>query len=194
MRALIETLLMLFLAAAVSAQETRPAPPVSTATNPLSAHNKSLYGGVKRILLRSAEKMPEESYGFRPASSVRSYGEIIGHIAESQYVFCSAVRGDKNPAPKIEKTKTAKAGLIAALTESFTWCDTAYGGLTDTSGAEMVKFMGGDKPKLGVLTINVVHSIEHYGNLVTYMRMKDVVPPTSDPEFMKEMARETSGK
>ena len=180
MRAFFEMFLMLFLAAAVSAQEA----------SPLSAHNKSVYSGAKKILLRSAEKMPGENYGFKPAESVRSYGEIIGHIADSQYAFCSAVRGEKNPAPQIEKTKTAKADLIAALKESFAYCDKAYDGLTDVSAAETVKFMHSDRPKLGVLSINTIHSIEHYGNLVTYMRMKDVVPPTSDQAFMQEMAKD----
>lgn len=180
MRTVIETLLMLFLAAAVSAQET----------SPLSTHDKGVYGGAKKILLRSAEKMSAENYGFKPAQSVRTYGEIIGHIADSQYTFCSAVRGEKNPALKIEKTKTAKADLIAALKESFAYCDKAYEGMTDKSAAETVKFMGSDRPKLGVLNINLVHSIEHYGNLVTYMRMKDVVPPTSDQAFMQELAKD----
>ena len=180
MRTAIETLLMLFLAAAVSAQET----------SPLSAHNKGIYSGAKRILLRSAEKMPAESYSFKPVDSVRSYGEIIGHIADSQYAFCSAVRGEKNPALNIEKTKTAKADLIAALKESFVYCDKAYDGMTDASAVETVKFMHTDRPKHGVLSINLIHSIEHYGNLVTYMRMKDIVPPTSDPAFMQEMAKD----
>jgi uncharacterized damage-inducible protein DinB len=180
MRTVIETLLMLFLAAAVSAQET----------SPLSDHNQSVYSGAKKILLRSAEKMPAENYGFKPAESVRTYGAIIGHIADSQYAFCSAVRGEKSPAPKIEQNKTVKADLIAALKESFAYCDKAYDGLTDKSAVETVKIMGGDRPKLGVLNINTIHSIEHYGNLVTYMRMKDIVPPTSDQTFMQELAKD----
>jgi uncharacterized damage-inducible protein DinB len=154
--------------------------------NPLSEHNKEIYAGVKRILTGAAEKMPEEQYGFQPVESVRTYGQIVGHIADSQYAFCSAVIGEKNPRPGIEKGKTSKADLIAALKESFVYCDKAYDALTDTTAAESVKFMGKDRPKLGVLSINQTHSIEHYGNLVTYLRMKNIVPPTSDPEFMKQ--------
>ena len=78
---------------------------------------------------------------------------------------------------------------IAALSEAFAYCDRAYETLTDESAVEMVKFMGGDNPKLGVLNTNQVHTIEHYGNLVTYMRIKGLVPPTSDPEFMKELMK-----
>jgi uncharacterized damage-inducible protein DinB len=152
--------------------------------SPLSAFNKVIYGGVKGILLRSAEKMPEENYSFKPTDVVRSYGQILGHVADAQYRFCSAVLGEKNPAPKIEQTKTSKADLIAALKDAFTYCDKAYDGMTDASATQMVTFFGGDTPKLGVLTANNIHTVEHYGNLVTYMRMKNIVPPTSEPEFM----------
>jgi uncharacterized damage-inducible protein DinB len=185
---LLLTLVVSFLApAAVALAQGNPT--ISTAgNNPLTANNKSLYRGVKQILLRSAEKMPEESYNFRPADSVRSYGQIIGHVADSQYLFCSAVLAEKNPVPGIEKTKTSKGDLITALKESFAYCDRAYDGLSDASATQMVRFMGGDKPKLSVLTTNNVHTIEHYGNLVTYMRMKNLVPPTSEPDFMKKLS------
>lgn len=182
-------LIFLLAPAAVALAQGSPPPAAAPQKNPLAAQNKSLYGGEKQILLRSAEKMPEENYGFKPTNTVRSYGQIIGHLADSQYAFCSVVLGEKNPAPKVEQTKTSKADLIAALKEAFAYCDKAYDSLTDTSAVQMVKFRGGDTPKLSVLTINNVHNIEHYGNLVTYMRMKNIVPPTSEPEFMKRLGR-----
>jgi uncharacterized damage-inducible protein DinB len=154
--------------------------------NPLSAFNKGVYGGAKNILLRSAEKMPEENYSFRPTDAVRSFGQIIGHVADAQYMFCSIALGEKNPAPKIEQTKTSKADLIAALKDAFAYCDKAYNGMTDASATQMVTLFGGNTPKLGVLTVNNVHTIEHYGNLVTYLRIKNIVPPTSEPGFMAQ--------
>lgn len=157
--------------------------------NPLSEHSKGVYGGMKMILLRSAENMLEKNYGFKPTDTVRSFGQIVGHVADAQYIFCSAVLGEKNPLPKIEKTRTSKAELIAALNDAFAYCDKAHDSVTDASGTQMVKFMGGDTPKLGVLSVNQVHTIEHYGNLVTYMRMKDLVPPTSDPVFMQQLMK-----
>ena len=155
--------------------------------NPLSAHQKFLYSGIKRLLLGSAEKVPEELYGFKPTESVRSFGQILGHAADAQYTFCSVVLGEKNPSPKVEKTKTTKAELIAALRDAFAYCDKAYDGMTDTSAAQTVKLFGRDMPKFGVLSVNNVHSTEHYGNLITYMRLKNIVPPSSDPEFMKQL-------
>ncbi len=172
MRTLLRALLICILvpACATLAQE-----------NPLSTYNKTVYAGVKSVLLRSAEKMPEENYIFKPTDAVRSYGQIIGHVADAQYLFCSIALGEKNPSPNIEKTKTSKADLIAALNSAFAYCDKAYDGMTDASAPQMVKLFGNDTPKLGVLTVNTMHSVEHYGNLVTYMRLKNIVPPTSEP-------------
>jgi uncharacterized damage-inducible protein DinB len=185
MRMLPPTLLICLLApAAVGLAQSQPTTAAATAQNsPLSAHNKVLYTGLKGLLLRSAEKMPEENYSFKPTDVVRTYGQIIGHVADSQYTFCSIVLGEKNPAPKIEQTKTSKADLISALKGAFAYCDKAYDGMTDASATHLVKLFGQEAPKLGVLNVNNAHGAEHYGNLVTYMRMKNVVPPSSDPEF-----------
>jgi len=154
----------------------------SAQENPFSNWNKMAYGRVKTILLGSAEKMPEDNYAFKPADSVRSYGQILGHLADAQYLFCSIALGEKNPAPKIEESKKSKADLVAALKEGFAYCDKAYDSMTDSSGAQIVKLFGTDTPKLDVLTVNNMHNMEHYGNLVTYMRMKNIVPPTSEQQ------------
>jgi uncharacterized damage-inducible protein DinB len=183
MRTFLRTLLICLLAtAAALAQENPPkAAVVPTPDNPLSAWNKVAYGRVKDILLRSAEKVPEESYNFKPTDAVRSFGQIVGHVADAQYLFCSIELGEKNPAPKIEQSKTSKADLIAALKDAFAYCDKAYDGMTDASATQMVKLFGNDAPKLDVLTVNNMHNMEHYGNLVTYMRLKNIVPPSSEP-------------
>ena len=180
MRTRVSVLLLCLLA---------PVSPVMAQENAITAHNRHLYGGVRQILVRTAEKMPEANYAFKPAESVRTFGQIVGHIADAQYAFCSAALGEKNPAPKIEKTKTSKADLIAALNDAVAYCDRAHASITDKSGSETVKFMGSEMPKSGVLTVNSLHSIEHYGNLVVYLRMNDIVPPTSEPEFMKELRK-----
>jgi uncharacterized damage-inducible protein DinB len=153
----------------------------SAQDNPFSTFNKTAYGQVSGILQRSAEKMPEENYNFKPTEAVRSFGQIIGHVADAQYLFCSVALGEKNPNLKIEQTKTSKADLVAALKDAVAYCNKAYDGMTDASGAQMVKFFGRDMPKLGVLTFSNMHNMEHYGNLVTYMRLKDIVHPSSEP-------------
>ena len=181
MRTLTLLICLVATAAVALSQEPPKAALPLAQDNPLSAHNKVVYGGVKSILLRSAEKTPEEYYNFKPTDAVRSFGQVVGHVADAQYLFCSVVLGENNPAPKVEKTKTSKADLIAALKDAFAYCDKAYDGMTDASAAQMVKFFGGDTPKLSVLTVNNIHTVEHYGNLVTYMRLKNIVPPSSEP-------------
>lgn len=187
MRTLLRTLLICLLApAAVALAQEPPKAAVAPKDNPLSANNKLIYGYLKMILLRTAEKMPEENYNFRATFVARGFGQILGHVADTQYYFCSVALGEKSPALRIEKTKTSKADLIAALKGAFAYCDKAYDGMTDATGIQIVKFMGGDTPKLSVLTVNNLHSIEHYGNLTVYMRLKNILPPTSEPGFMPE--------
>jgi uncharacterized damage-inducible protein DinB len=157
--------------------------PAAPAANPLSAHTKLLYDYIKMALLSSAEKMPEENYGFRPVGTVRTFGQMIGHVADSQYRICSTVLGKNDPAPRIEQTRTSKAALIAALKESCAYCDRAYSSMTDAAGSQIVKYVGRDTPRLGVMTVNNLHNFEHYGNLITYLRIKGIVPPSSEPGF-----------
>jgi uncharacterized damage-inducible protein DinB len=147
---------------------------------PFSTYDKIFYARMKTILVSSAEKMPEENYNFKPTEAVRSYGQIVGHLADAQYNFCSLALGETNPGLKIEQTKTTKADLVAALKDALAYCDKAYDSMTDASGIQTVKLFGMDMPKFGVLNINNAHDMEHYGNLVTYMRLKNIVPPTSE--------------
>ena len=111
MRTILRSLFicLLFAAAIATAQEN---------ANPFSTFNKAAYARMKGIMLASAEKMPEESYSFNPTDSIRSYGQLVGHLADAQYLFCSIALGEKNPGLKIEQTKTSKADLIAALKEA----------------------------------------------------------------------------
>jgi uncharacterized damage-inducible protein DinB len=189
-RTVLRTLLVCLLApaAAAFAQETPPAPPRAAFAlpreNPLTAWNKYMYGQLFNIVLRSADKMPEANYGFKPTDTVRSYGQILGHVADAQYLFCSIALGEKNPAPKIEQSKTSKADITAALKDAFAYCNRAYDGMTDASAVQPVKLFGSDTPKLGVMIVNTAHTMEHYGNLVTYMRLKNIVPPSSEPGVM----------
>src|SRR5215831_177581 len=176
MRKLLSAILLCLLALPALTQEKQ------SSDNPFSTINQRGYQRTKGILLRSAEKMPEENYDFKPVDSVRTYGQIIGHLADAQYLFCSTASGEKNPDPKIEKTKTSKADLVAALKDGFAYCDKVYDSMTDAASTQMVKFFGNDLPKFAVLSINMGHNMEHYGNLVTYMRIKGIVPPTSEQQ------------
>jgi uncharacterized damage-inducible protein DinB len=151
------------------------------AQNPISAGQKMLHSMIKTNIIRSAEKMPEEDYAFKPTPEVRSFGQLMGHVADSQYAFCSAVLGKANPAPGIEKSRTTKADLVQAVKDAFAFCDPAYDGITDVQAGAIVKFFGGDQAKVTVLAFNTAHNNEHYGNLVTYLRMKGLVPPSSEP-------------
>jgi uncharacterized damage-inducible protein DinB len=148
----------------------------------VSGYPKMVQKQVTGWIERAAEKMPEEEYAFKPDPASRSFGQILGHIADADYLFCSTVLGETSPSPGIEKSKTTKAELRAALHDAFTYCNRAYDALTDAGANETVKAFGQERNKLGALWFNASHNLEHYGNLVVYLRLKGIVPPSSDPK------------
>ena len=123
--------------------------------------------------------MPEADYGFKPTAKVRSFGELVGHLANEHYVICSAVKGEKDPNTQDFEKVTGKAGLVKALNDSIAYCDAVYAGMTDAQATGMVKMFGEDSSRAAGLNSNVTHDSEHYGNIVTYLRMKNLVPPSS---------------
>ncbi|MGH9651976.1 MAG: DinB family protein [Bryobacteraceae bacterium] len=151
----------------------------SSSSNPLTTASKRTYMMVNTWVLKAAQEMPAKDYSFRPVSTVRTFGQLVAHEADGQYEFCSAVIGAPTRGPEVEKNVHGKAKLITALKESFEYCDKAYDGMTDAHAADMVHSFGGSTTKLAVLDFNIAHTDEHYGNMVTYLRIKGFVPPTS---------------
>ena len=155
--------------------------PAKTA-NPVGASTRPLYDRIKDYLVRSADRMPEEHFGFQPTPDVRTYAQLLGHIITSQYMFCSDALGEKNPAPgDFEKTHTTKTALAEAVRASFKYCDRAYE-LSDSELTTPRSFPKGRQSRpLELLILNIAHNNEHYGNIVTYLRIKGLVPPSSQP-------------
>jgi uncharacterized damage-inducible protein DinB len=130
-------------------------------------------------ITKAAEEMTEANYAYKPVATVRSFGELIGHVAGTQDLICAAVLGEPVPAEDaIEKSAKTKAAIVAALKASTAHCAKAYQ-IPAASGSAMVDMFGSKSTKLAALTLNAVHDGEHYGNIVTYMRMKGMVPPSS---------------
>ena len=147
---------------------------------------RSQWDGAKRNLLASAEVMPEKDYAFKPVDTVRSFGGILAHVAGANYEFCAAALGEKSPFAEdhFEKTAKSKAEILKAVRDSVAYCDKAYQALTDQSASQMVTgpFGGGQEPRAASLIGNAGHVQEHYGNLVTYFRIRSMVPPSSRPQ------------
>ena len=139
---------------------------------------KSSLDFVKGYIVQSAEQMPEANYAFKPTPEVRSFGQLVAHVADANYFFCSTLVGEANPSPGIEKTKTSKADLVAALKASYEYCGRAYA-IPDADTGTKLKLFGQEFTRAGALMINTTHNWEHYGNIVTYLRLKGQVPPSS---------------
>ena len=154
-----------------------PAPVVAPSDYGLTAI-RPLYEEVRGYILASAEDMPAERYGFRPIEGVRSFGQMLGHVAGDHYWFCSRVKGETwEPDTTLERLD--KEQMLVALRESYAYCDDLYTSLPADRAAEMIQFGRGQVPRLYLLNFNVTHDWEHYGNLITYLRMNGMVPPSS---------------
>lgn len=176
-------LLLPLLAASGFAQSAAP-----DQSNPMSTWLRDAYTRNRSNIVRTAEKMPEENYGMRPGaqSDVRTFGQQVTHVATYNFLWCSQAKGEKNPNPGNLDKLTSKAEIIKVLSDAFSYCDSAYSGLTDASGAEMIDITqeSGRQTRnlrMGLLTLNYGHNNEIYGSMVVYLRMKNIVPPASEP-------------
>ena len=138
----------------------------------------STYTAVRAYVIAAAEQMPEADYGFKPTPEVRSFGQLVGHIANAQFMICSLALGETSPATQNYEQVTAKAALVEALRASSAVCDRAYQ-QSDASAMQVGNLFGQERTRLGMLVLNAAHDFEHYGNIVTYMRLKGMVPPSS---------------
>ena len=129
----------------------------------------------------AAEEVPDAIYAYKPTPEVRSFGAIMAHVAGSQRMFCAMALGDAPAAEDdIEKSATTKAAIVAALKASNDYCERAYA-QSDAANAAMVDVFGTQRSRLFALMMNATHDAEHYGNVVTYMRLNRMVPPSSRP-------------
>jgi uncharacterized damage-inducible protein DinB len=167
-------LILLAAASPLAAQQQQAA----ASANAAVTANKSVFQISHGYVLRAAEAVPESLYAFKAAPTVRSLGQLFGHVADAENMFCAAALGEAAPTTSIEQTKTAKADLIAALKASAAYCDKAYA-QSDAAANGMTKLFGRDMSRMFALSLNAAHDFEHYGNIVTYMRIKGLVPPSS---------------
>jgi len=143
---------------------------------------RSRWNAIKRNIAGSAQAMPEAGFAFKPTPEVRTFGQLIGHLANEHYIFCSEMKGEKNPQEAVDfEKKTTKAEFVKDINDSIAYCDAAYGAMKDD--AKLLAPIAPnrrDTPFSSAL-LNVTHDSEHYGNLVTYLRIKGIVPPSSQP-------------
>jgi uncharacterized damage-inducible protein DinB len=174
--------LVVFVAAFSLTVFAQPAAPA----NPITQALRSAWSGAKTNIRRSADVMPEAKYGFAPVAGVRSFGAILAHVAGASYEFCAAAKGEKTPhaEDEFEKSAKTKAEIVKALDGAIAYCDEVYKTLDDAKAAQMVggAFGGPQGARAANLIGNTNHFNEHYGNVVTYLRINGLVPPSSAPQ------------
>jgi uncharacterized damage-inducible protein DinB len=162
------------LASLANAQIAPNFPNPIAATNPLTTTLSIFRSNMQDKIMNAANMMPESKYSYRPTKEVRSFGEILTHVADISYFLCSNAKGEAPPPPA--SGKTSKADITAYLKASFNYCDGAYSGFTDAHLNDPANFFGNATNKMFILTQVGNHDALHYGNLVTYLRINGLVP------------------
>ena len=146
--------------------------------NPFLSELKQFYNIRKGDLLKAVDRMPSEGYDFRPTPEMRTFGQLIAHIADAQMGFCSSAKGQ--PRRLNAAAKTSKADLVAALKESFAECDSALEVTTDAMATQMMKAGDTEHSRFWSLLYATLHDTEEYGYMAVYLRLKNLVPPSTD--------------
>ncbi|HUE89903.1 MAG TPA: DinB family protein [Vicinamibacterales bacterium] len=155
-------------------------PSLALAQNPMMASVKAQHDQVKGYILKTADLVPENLYSFKATPEVRSIAQLLGHIADATNSICGNAGGGKAAPLGAEKSMTTKAQLTKALADAFAVCDKVIAGMTDAQAMETTKFfIGGQSTRGMIIAFNTAHNFEHYGNLVTYMRLNKIVPPST---------------
>ena len=179
MRNIVQVLLISATLPMAASAQSQPASASRPAPDPSLAALRDNWQQVIDNITAAATELTEAEYAYRPVATVRTFGELIGHIAGSQNLMCAAALGEPQPAEDaVESTAKTKSALVAALKASNTYCAKAYA-ITPASAAIATELFGSPNTRAGALALNAVHDGEHYGNIITYMRMMGKVPPSS---------------
>jgi uncharacterized damage-inducible protein DinB len=170
------------LSVAAMAQAQAPRSPGGAGQSAVADAIRSSWNSAKKNVKESAD-VQEMDFAFKPTADVRSFGAILSHLAGANYVFCAAAKGEKAPhaEDEFEKSATTRPAIVKALNDSLTYCDSAFAPATDRTLADVVDqpFGGPPAARAQALLGQIGHTNEHYGNLVTYFRLKGIVPPSS---------------
>ncbi|MBB5058880.1 putative damage-inducible protein DinB [Granulicella aggregans] len=158
-----------------------PGKPVSTVpVTPFSDVQRG-YAALKGNILKSADRMPAENYSYRPTPEVRTYARVVNHITEAQWHSCGAINGTAAEAqPKVSEETADKATIVAALNASFAECDKAFASLTEANLLQMIPSGPSTRSRIGLAWGTVSHDNEQYATLALYLRLKGLVPPSSE--------------
>ena len=138
---------------------------------------RTQWGITRDLVVNLVQIMPEEKYDFKPTPAIRSFREVVGHLILENYTFMSMVTGD--PAPDKAKFEVLKSRdeLTKALSESYALGERTLAALTDAKAVEKITMRGQSVVRWYPVLYNLQDSMNHYGNLVVYIRLNGLVPP-----------------
>lgn len=152
-----------------------------------------LLRSVQKQIESAADAMPADKYGFAPTDGefkgVRTFGQMVKHLSATNYILAAAALGEQSPADAGDEqgpeTVRTKAEILAYLQGSFAQLDKAIDAIGEKSVAvkssPISPLKGPEATRSALVVESLIHSFDHYGQMVEYLRMNGVVPPASRP-------------
>jgi hypothetical protein len=186
----------MFAAAAIAALSFAQAPATATVPPPQTppplpgvvAEVKTMYTNIHNFITKAVEQFPADKLAWQPTPAVRTWARLIGHITDDNNGACYLLAGETARPARVDApdgqespaSKLSKDDLLKGYKESVERCNKAFAAVTEANMAERSGPTGA-RSKIGLLMYNTSHTNEHYGNIVTYMRLNNMVPPSSAP-------------
>jgi uncharacterized damage-inducible protein DinB len=154
------------------------------ASTSMASVAKAMHTIIRRNLVEAAEKMPVAEFAFKPTPDVRSFAQVVGHLANGNFYFCAQAKGEASPSKENFERATDRDAILKGLRDSLAYCDSAYNETTDANFNQAMKVaapggVNAQASRGSVLVFNTAHNNEHYGNMIVYLRLKGVVPPST---------------
>lgn len=187
-RVFVLMMLLLGFSSSRASAQTTDAGYAEALTPSLASVARTMHLTMRRNIVEAAEAVPAAEYAFRPTPDTRTFAQLVGHVINANWFFCSQAKQERAPNAANHEALTDKAALVKALHDAMSYCDAAYDGTTDANFNQPVKMQAGvgmgpaSTVRGAILTFNTAHDNEHYGNIVVYMRLKGHTPPSTARE------------
>ncbi len=146
--------------------------------NPISTNLRASWSNIRDLLTKMADEMPTENYRFKPTPEIQDFGQRMGHAIITNMRACAALKGDTKTITL--SAMPSKDEIVSAMKQANDECDSLMDSLTDADVLRFVSARGGQRLELGVIEGMIEHSQENNGYLDVYLRIKGIVPPSSD--------------
>lgn len=173
-------LALFLLAVSATAQTTAPATAAPAVKNPIATALKETLPARQKNTVAAVDEMPADKFSWKPSADQITFGHLVAHMIEANYLLCS--KASAVPAPKVDAVKDSdpKEKLVPALQASFDFCGEAISKMDDSRLGESIEGPGGQQTSRARFALGIASNwADHYAEAAMYLRQNGLLPPTA---------------